>query len=59
MHPRNHGHARTPHPPPSGGYIPYLLTGTILKGEAGGSVSQLVFTDDAATKLSGRMRQCF
>ncbi|KAJ7605123.1 hypothetical protein DFH06DRAFT_1020383, partial [Mycena polygramma] len=64
-------YAPQPFPIAHGGYVPYPLPGTILSapgpgpngnGAGGGSGSnvQVVHTDDAATKLSDRVRRrCF
>ncbi|KAJ7149409.1 hypothetical protein C8R43DRAFT_1007034 [Mycena crocata] len=67
--PHAHGH---PYPAPygiqHGGYVPYPLPGTILSApmpppagsQQGQGVIQVVHTDDAATKLSDRVRRrCF
>ncbi|KAF7355814.1 GATA type zinc finger protein asd-4 [Mycena venus] len=74
-HPAHYGdhppaqYAPQPFPIAHGGYVPYPLPGTILSapmappqggGPGGGSVIQVVHTDDAATKLSDRVRRrCF
>ncbi|KAJ7910054.1 hypothetical protein B0H13DRAFT_2661257 [Mycena leptocephala] len=68
-HPHPHAqYAPQPFPITHGGYVPYPLPGTILSvpmappqgGGSGTGVIQAVHTDDAATKLSDRVRRrCF
>ncbi|KAJ7907967.1 hypothetical protein B0H13DRAFT_2662183 [Mycena leptocephala] len=67
-HPHPHAqYAPQPFPIAHGGYVPYPLPGTILsapmappQGGGGAGGIQVVHTDDAATKLSDRVRRrCF
>ncbi|KAJ7440372.1 hypothetical protein FB451DRAFT_1300479 [Mycena latifolia] len=72
-HPHAHPHYAQGFPIQHAGYVPYPLPGTILSAPmappqsnganpngAGGGVIQVVHTDDAATKLSDRVRRrCF
>ncbi|KAJ6502718.1 hypothetical protein C8R47DRAFT_969627 [Mycena vitilis] len=58
-------HAQQQYAQPYGAYVPYPLPGTILSAPQGGgggagAAVQVIHTDDAATKLSDRVRRrCF
>ncbi|KAJ7176128.1 hypothetical protein C8R43DRAFT_975056 [Mycena crocata] len=57
-------YAPAPYPVPHGGYVPYPLPGTVLSAPPPStqppSSVEIVHTDDAATKLSDRVRRrCF